>query len=188
MKRSDINRAFRQASAFFDKCAWSLPPDPRWDITDLGLGDYWNCGLALVNLCEEPEYCEKIMYAVAKQVTPAHHHRKKKEDIICRSGELAVRVWQDDRESLKIRVNGNEREVRCHEVIRLASGERVTLEPLVWHEFWPESDECLIGEVSTANDDLGDNFFLNPDVGRFPEIEEDEPAELRLISETQTNG
>ena len=36
---------------------------------------------------------------------------------------------------------------------------------------------------STANDDLHDNFFVNPDVGRYPGLQEDEPPILRLISE-----
>ena len=55
--------------------------------------------------------------------------------------------------------------------------------PGIWHEFYPTSEECIIGEVSTANDDLHDNFFLNPEVGRFPGIEEDEAALIRLISD-----
>ena len=184
MKRSDINRAYRQASAFFKEFGWNVPPEPRWDITDFGIGDYWACGLALVNLCEEPEYCEKIMYAVANQRTPAHHHRVKKEDIICRSGELAVQVWRDEGEPFAIRVNGQEQRVAHSEVINLRGGWRITLEPRVWHEFWGVSDECLIGEVSTANDDASDNYFESAEVGRFPEIDEDEPAEVRLISET----
>jgi D-lyxose ketol-isomerase len=41
----------------------------------------------------------------------------------------------------------------------------------------------ILGEVSTANDDLDDNFFVNPEVGRYPGSEEDEPPVLRLISE-----
>jgi D-lyxose ketol-isomerase len=59
----------------------------------------------------------------------------------------------------------------------------VTLVPGVYHEFYPVSEECIIGEVSTANDDLHDNFFVNPRVGRYPGIEEDEPPIWRLISE-----
>jgi len=45
------------------------------------------------------------------------------------------------------------------------------------------TDECIIGEVSTANDDLHDNYFVNPDVGRYPGIEDDEKPLLHLISE-----
>jgi len=46
------------------------------------------------------------------------------------------------------------------------------------------SDECVIGEVSTANDDLHDNFFAHPDIGRFPGIEEDEAPIVRLLSDS----
>jgi D-lyxose ketol-isomerase len=60
-------------------------------------------------------------------------------------------------------------------ILELPAGWRVTLVPGIYHGFYPVSEECIIGEVSTANDDANDNFFVNPDIGRFPEIEEDEP-------------
>jgi D-lyxose ketol-isomerase len=68
-------------------------------------------------------------------------------------------------------------------VLELEAGSRVTLVPGVYHEFYPLSEECIIGEVSTANDDRHDNFFVNPAIGRYPGIEEDEPAVARLVSE-----
>ena len=40
----------------------------------------------------------------------------------------------------------------------------------------------LVGEVSTVNDDLTDNFFRDP-IGRFSEIEEDEPPLHLLVSD-----
>jgi D-lyxose ketol-isomerase len=187
MKRSEINRLIEQATDSFEAHGWALPPNPRWDVTDFGLGDWRRFGLVLVNLAEEPEYCEKLMYARRGMVTPRHHHLKKKEDIICRWGSLAIRVWppgtaefirrESDlaRSAALIRVNGIDRSVSEEETITLQAGERVTLPPGTDHEFEPASDECIIGEVSTANDDLHDNFFANPDVGRFPGIEEDEP-------------
>ena len=64
------------------------------------------------------------------------------------------------------------------------AGERVTIEPGVYHAFWPESKEAIIGEVSTANDDAHDNFFVDPRIGRFPEIDEDAPPVARLLRET----
>lgn len=36
MKRSDINRVFQQAKMFFEENGWYLPPNPRWDISDIG--------------------------------------------------------------------------------------------------------------------------------------------------------
>ena len=32
--------------------------------------------------------------------------------------------------------------------------------PGVYHAFWGEGDDVLIGEVSTVNDDNTDNYFL----------------------------
>ena len=190
MKRSAINRAFREAAACFQRHGWHLPPEPRWDITDFGLGDFERCGLTLVNLATEPEYCEKLMHARKGQVTPAHTHAKKKEDIVCRAGELIVRLWPTrpgrsaaTDESLEVPVNGRLQRVGAGEDLRLPAGWRVTLVPGVWHEFFPASAECVIGEVSTANDDLHDNFFVDPRIGRFSAIEEDAAAEVRLVSE-----
>jgi D-lyxose ketol-isomerase len=68
-------------------------------------------------------------------------------------------------------------------MIESEAGSRITLVTGVYHEFYPLSAECIIGEVSTSNDDLHDNYFVNRDIGRYPGIEEDEPADLRLLSD-----
>ena len=192
MKRSEINAAYRAARACFARHHWTLPPRPCWDITDFGLGDFTHYGLTLVNLANEPEYCEKLMHARRGQTTPCHSHMKKKEDIICRAGELRLRLWP---EKPGVRADGPEPADTCVAVDgqptawpvgaarSLAAGSRVTLPPGTWHEFEAASDECIIGEVSTGNDDEHDNLFLDPAIGRFPGIDEDEPAQVRLISE-----
>lgn len=191
MKRSEINRAFREAAACFARHHWSLPPTPQWDITDFGLGDFNRHGLTLLNLAAEPEYCEKLMFARRGQVTPCHTHATKKEDIICRAGELTLELWPAKPTSastppgaITVSVNGRPHRLAAGEKLILSAGSRVTLVPGVWHAFYPSSDECIIGEVSTANDDSHDNFFLDSGIGRFPGIDEDEPAALRLLSES----
>lgn len=183
MKRSDINAAHTDALRFFAECSWVLPPNPRWDITDFGLGEFERYGLVLVNLSEEPEYSEKIMVARSGQIVPAHFHRRKKEDIICRQGGLVVRVWDRLRERFDLLVNGEPSPIDSGGTVELHAGERVTLPPEIVHEFWSVSERCLIGEVATANDDGGDNFFLNDEIGRFPGIEEDETPQVCLVSE-----
>ncbi|MFQ3586045.1 MAG: D-lyxose/D-mannose family sugar isomerase [Fimbriimonadaceae bacterium] len=188
MKRSEINQLVRDATACFERHGWTLPPNPAWDVTDFGLGDWRSKGLVLVNLAEEPEYCEKLMYAKRGMVTPAHTHAKKKEDIICRWGRLRLRLWKgkpgaEDGVEFHVQVNRMPWSHRSGDDLVLQSGERITLVPGVYHEFEPESDECIIGEVSTANDDRNDNFFVDPDIGRFPGIEEDEEPIVRLVSE-----
>jgi D-lyxose ketol-isomerase len=190
MRRSRINRAFADALACFTAGGWSLPPRPRWDITDFGLGDFERWGLALVNLATEPEYCEKLMYARRGQITPCHTHQQKKEDIICRRGELTLRLWPARPGApgvagpdLLVAVDGEPTPVAAGAPLVLRAGSRATLLPGIWHEFFASSAECILGEVSTANDDLLDNDFLDPRVGRFPGIEEDEPAHVRLVGE-----
>ena len=188
MKRSAINHLVRSADNCYRAHGWALPPNPHWDVTDFGLGEWQKFGLVLVNLAEEPEYCEKLMYAQIGMTTPAHCHRKKKEDIICRWGKLAVQVWaglpdQTLGRSFSIPVNHEPCELKSGALLVLEAGSRVTLVPGVYHEFYPLTDECIIGEVSTANDDLHDNYFVNANVGRYPGIDEDEPAAVRLASE-----
>jgi D-lyxose ketol-isomerase len=183
MKRSDINTLIQSAQACFTAHGWTLPPTPRWDVTDFGLGDWRRFGLVLVNLADEPEYCEKLMYAQAGMTTPTHCHRRKKEDIIARWGALDVQVWADDPrldlnaqgQTFSIPINGSPQLVKSGDTIRLNPGCRVTLVPGIYHTFVPATPECIIGEVSTANDDLHDNVFTDPAIGRFPGIDEDEP-------------
>lgn len=191
MKRSEINRAIADAKLAFERHHWHLPPNPRWDVTSFGLGDFSRWGLVLVNLAELPQYCEKIMFAKAGQLTVMHCHKRKQEDIICRVGTFAIRLaardaeWKVNRSGsdVTVDVNGENRSVASGGLVYLSQGERITLRPGVYHEFWPVSDYCIIGEVSTANDDSNDNFFENPNVGRFDAIEEDEPALMRLLSD-----
>ena len=191
MKRSTINAAIADARLAFETHHWHLPPNPRWDVTGFNLGDFTRFGLVLVNLAQLPEYCEKLMFARANQLTIMHCHKVKQEDIICRHGTFAIRVaardesWKVHRSGPPVRVlvNGDEKMVPSNDVLYLKAGERITLYPGVYHEFWPVSPYAIIGEVSTANDDVHDNFFENPNVGRYEPIEEDVPALERLLSE-----
>lgn len=183
MKQSEVNQLCREAAACFHDHDWALPPRPQWAATDFGLGDFRKCGLVEVVLANEPEYCEKIMYAGAGMVTPAHTHREKKEDIICRSGLLSLTLWkknpreQPGEDKVEVRINGEIRTYPSGESFVLQPGERITLTPGLWHEFSPAAEGTMIGEVSTWCDEAKDNFFADPAVDIFHSIEADEPAE-----------
>ena len=189
MKRSEINAAYREALAVFQRTGCSLPPRPRWDITDCGSGDFNRCGLVLVNLADEPEYSEKLIYLRPGQAIPAHTHRKKKEDIICRRGELMMELWAgspagDQRETpVRLKRSGEWTTVTPGRAFALGPGERVTVTPGLYHRFWASQPDTIIGEVATANDDANDNFFSDPAVLRFSRIEEDEPALVKLVGD-----
>ena len=182
MKRSEINSAIRRASKCFAKHGWALPPRPKWDVTDFGLGDFDSCGLLLINLAEEKEYCEKLMFVSKNQVTPIHYHAAKKEDIICRWGRLAIHLVSK-KPSVRAKVNGQERAISTKRPLILKSGERITLTKGLAHEFWADSPYAIVGEVSTANDDTNDNFFADKRIGRFSRIDEDVKPLVKLLSD-----
>ena len=182
MKRSEINGVIREATDAFEKHGWILPPNPCWDITDFGLENFSKSGLVLVTLAEQPEYCEKIMYVRKDQITPYHCHKEKKEDIICRWGILEIAL-KSDKPTIRLQVNGEWRDIPTDVSFVLQAGERVTLTSGVRHSFWAKNNYAVVGEVSTANNDIDDNFFDDPSIGRFSVIDEDEPAIVKLVSE-----
>lgn len=171
-----------------------------WDITDYGKGDFASTGLTLFttrngNAADLGRgkgmlYAEKIMISRANQVAPMHRHDVKAEDIINRGGGvLALELFMpaadgsiDRAAAVTVPSDGVVRSLPAGGILRLHPGESVTLLPGVWHAFWAEEKDVLIGEVSTVNDDETDNVF-DPPVARFSAIEEDvEPTRL-LVSD-----
>lgn len=171
-----------------------------WDITDYGLGRFAEVGLTLFTVRNGRAadlargkgmlYAEKIMISLKDQVAPMHRHVVKAEDIINRGGgKLAIELFAsapdgtiDPKADVSVPSDGIVRKFKAGGILELDPGESVTLLPGIWHAFWGEGDDVLIGEVSTVNDDLKDNIFRDK-VGRFSEIEEDaEPVHL-LVSD-----
>ena len=99
-----------------------------------------------------------------------------------------MKLWRaDDKEGMtdtpcSFQIDGITTTVRAGEVLRLRPGQSITFEPYMYHTFWAEGGHCMAGEVSTVNDDTADNRFYEP-LGRYPQIEEDEPAEFTLCNE-----
>ena len=135
-------------------------------------------------------YAEKIMISRQDQVTPMHRHNLKAEDIINRGGgTLTLELFMPDAEGnidrkaeVHVPTDGVARTMPAGSKLRLEPGESVTLLPGVWHSFWGEGADVLIGEVSTVNDDLTDNVFREP-IGRFSNIDEDVAPVHLLVSD-----
>jgi D-lyxose ketol-isomerase len=72
--------------------------------------------------------------------------------------------------------------VKAGDTVVLGTGESITLPSRLYHKFWAVEGRVLIGEVSLINDDNTDNRFYER-VGRFPEIEEDEPPLYLLCTD-----
>ena len=171
-----------------------------WDITDYGQEKFDEMGLFLFTVRNGIAadldkgtgmlYAEKIMISRDKQLSPMHRHYVKAEDIINRGGgKLVLELFapdekgEIDREAdVTVPVDGRLVTLPAGGLLKLDPGESVTLMPGVWHAFWGEDGDVLIGEVSTVNDDLTDNWF-EMKIGRFSNIEEDvDPLHL-LVSD-----
>ncbi len=171
-----------------------------WDITDYGRNDFAGMGLFLFTTRNGQAadlsrgrgmlYAEKIMISRRDQISPMHRHDIKAEDIINRGGgTLTLKLYMsaadgsiDKKAKVSVPTDGVRRELDPGGILRLPPGESVTLLPGVWHAFWAEEKDVLIGEVSTVNDDLTDNIFAEP-VSRFSDVEEDEEPLYLLVSD-----
>ncbi|MBR2169641.1 MAG: D-lyxose/D-mannose family sugar isomerase [Alistipes sp.] len=178
-----------------DECEEIRRNQLGWDVTDFATGKFEEIGLTLVTIrngnvkYDKKTYCEKIMFVRENQVTPTHFHWKKMEDIIHRGGgTFCVRLWKADENEqptdapCSVQIDGVTTVIPAGEVLRLQPGQSISFEPYMYHEFWSEGGHSMIGEVSTVNDDENDNRFLQSP-GRYPSIEEDEPAQYLLCNE-----
>ncbi len=171
-----------------------------WDVTDYGEGHFDTLGLALITIRNgnvkmtdkyKKPYAEKIMMCDSGQISPMHFHWNKMEDIINRGGnDVMFKFYKANKETeefddsdVLIMQDGRQYTVPAGTEIALKPGESFTLYPYLYHEFYiPSGGPALIGEVSMCNDDDSDNRFMEP-LGRFPTIEEDEPAYRLLCTE-----
>ena len=174
-----------------------------WDVTDYGTGDFSGTGLFLFTvrngLLSDLQagggmvYAEKIMISRKDQLAPMHKHAIKAEDIINRGGgKLVLELFASGEDGdphptapVRVPVDGTLRTVDAGGLLKLDPGESVTLLPGVWHAFWGEGGDVLIGEVSTVNDDETDNIFRE-DVPRFASIDEDVAPNHLLVSDYLT--
>jgi D-lyxose ketol-isomerase len=168
-----------------------------WDLTDFGSGKFHKRGLILFAIRngnqnrDKKIYAEKIMIVEENQETPMHFHWSKMEDIINRGGgNLVIELYKSDKnedfsdEDLDVKVDGVKRTVSPGGKVILTPGESICLEQGMYHRFYGEEGKgkVLVGEVSAVNDDSSDNRF-HEEVGRFPEIIEDEAPLHLLVSD-----
>ncbi len=122
------------------------------------------------------------------------------EDIACEAGRIQVRLWGTSRADIQdywarsltvhVLINGQPQDIECDPDngfdLILEAGDRVTLFSGTWHEFWPVEGMSLAVEVSTFNNDKGDNIFADERITRFvdaTEIEQDDPDFLVTVGD-----
>ncbi len=164
-----------------------------WDVTDFGLGDFAHTGLTLFcvrnGVQGDPAtlpYAEKLLFVGEGQVTPFHSHKVKMEDIMVRGGGNLMVAFTREGSSTDdpVRVDGRAVADPYGAPIRLRPGQGITIPRGMKHSFWgePGAGPAFCAEISQCNDDLTDNYFLDP-IGRFSTIEEDAPKRHPLWNE-----
>ena len=161
-----------------------------WDVTDYGSGDFDKIGAVLGTMRNgvmgdmTRPYCEKLIAMKDGQILPRHFHYEKTEDIINRcGGTLCVEVWNSKPESegyavdyesdVTVYCDGMKVTVPAGGVVKVTNGNSITLTPYIYHRFYAEGGELIVGEVSKVNDDAKDNHFSEE---THHSIEEDEPV------------
>ncbi len=178
-----------------ENCTEILDNMLGWDITNFGSDDFLKRGLLLFTVRngnmnkDKKTYAEKIMVVQEEQETPMHFHWHKMEDIINRGGgNLLIQIYGSEKDEelsikpLTVKIDGLAKIIQAGETLCLKPGDSICLEQGVYHRFYGEkgSGTVLVGEVSMVNDDSSDNRFRE-EIGRFPEIEENE-APFRLLA------
>lgn len=164
-----------------------------WDVTDFGLGEFARQGLTLFCVRNGKQgdpsslpYAEKLLFVGEGQVTPFHAHKVKIEDIIVRGGGNLMVAFSEDGSFAQgtVVVDGRAVADPYAQPLRLRPGQSVTIPRGVQHSFWGEEGQgdVFVAEVSQANDDLTDNYFRDG-IGRFAEVDEDEPPHRLLWSD-----
>lgn len=178
-----------------------------WDVTDFGSKDFKSIGRILftvrngkLNSGKYPkEYAEKILIDPENQRAPAHFHRSKKEDIICRNGgNILVQLTKTDKEGnpspekFEVKKDGIALRLSPGDIVRLRPGESINIPPRTIHQFWGEESTgykfdgvgfTLSSEISSVCDDWNDNVFMGAIGERFPSIKADEERRYYLCNE-----
>ena len=222
MKRSEINLAIKKAKELLSENKFYLPEFSEWtikdwkennkesamivrnglgwDITDFGLGRFYNIGATIFTIRNDRltppriglTYAEKIIILEENQIIPMHFHFTKTEDIINRgNGVLCVKLFNckedesiDTESDVTVWCDGIQRKFSAGEEVDFLPGRSITISHGLYHSFWAKegAGALIAGEVSALNDDKIDNRFAEP-VSRFAQVVEDELADCVLCNE-----
>ena len=144
------------------------------EITDFGLGDFYNIGLSIVIYVNTERICAKELALLPFQICPQHKHPNiankpgKEETFRCRWGEVYLYTEGDKSEKISAKIpNKYSERFNVFNEILLKPGDQYTLEPNIWHWFQSGPEGAVVSEFSTHSHDAGDIFY-DKDIERVP--------------------
>jgi len=194
IKRSEVKEAQARAGSMLDRLGVAITGAERSniEIAELGLSEFEQQGLALITYVNTDRYCAKELILFPRQTCPQHRHPPitpkmkgadpppppqgdpgKMETFRCRWGQVYLYVEGEAPPQIKARVPESSRDYYTvfHEIV-LRPGEQYTISPNTWHWFQAGDEGCIVSEFSSTSRDPFDEF-LDPNIKRMPEIEED---------------
>jgi D-lyxose ketol-isomerase len=170
-----------------------------WDVTDFGSDNFSQVGRTIFTLRNgvagskkyKKTYAQKAAHMREGQKSPIHYHERKMEDIINHfGGNIIIRLWKKtpsnklSKTSVECSMDGLKQVVKPGTNIKLRPGQSIYIAPLTYHQFWAEKGhgDTMSFEISSPNNDLDDNFWLEAR-NRFPKIDEDVLPKYILSSE-----
>ncbi len=159
--KKDIIKVYKKSGMVFTKKEFET-----MEITDLGLGDFYNIGLSIIIYVNTNRVCAKELALLPKQICPQHLHPDinnnlgKEETFRCRWGEVYLYVPGPETENIKAKIpKGYKDGFNIFNEIILKPGDQYTIKPNTWHWFQGGEGGPVLSEFSTHSYDAGDIFY-----------------------------
>lgn len=136
------------------------------ELTDFGLGDFYNIGLCVIIYVNTERVCAKELALIPYQICPQHLHPDikgyagKEETFRCIWGEVYLYISGPETKNIKAKIPKRYKDrFNVFNEIILRPGEQYTLEPNTWHWFQGGEHGAVLSEFSTHSYDEGDIFY-----------------------------
>ncbi len=146
-------------------CVLTPPEQEQIEITDFGLGEVEQTGLALLVYVNTDRYCAKELILLPGQTCAEHRHPPlgmdpgKMETFRCRVGTVWLYVEGEPTHPIKAHIpQGSEPYYTVMHEVELHPGEQYTIPPNTLHWFQAGSEGALISEFSSTSHDEFDSF------------------------------
>lgn len=159
--KNDIIKIYKNSKIVFTEEEFEI-----MELTDFGLGDFYNIGLGVIIYINTERVCAKELALTPFQICPQHKHPDimknpgKEETFRCRWGEVYLYIDGNSTKNIKavIPEKYSEKLNIFHEIL-LKPGDQYTLTSNTWHWFQAGPQGAVLSEFSTHSYDDGDMFY-----------------------------